>query len=390
MLYGLTLIASTVDDTSTSLLRLLGRFKLISLYNIAREAARLVIVAAALVAFHSLIAVAIALVVHDVLAAGGIATLSSSIFARYTNRKVRIRQPALKAAREVRRPMLVMVFNMNIVTYGRLVQAQAPTLLLGVYSTATEVGIFKVATAVAAAVGTLYLPAWNAVMPRLSQLWVRRDIRAIRGLIRQGTKIAFLFLGTAGLLAIVFRSPLLTIFGSSKATAGGAVLAISVLTQVINGTTFWNDSLLYAMGRSGLVTAIYVPGLLILLPFLLVMLPAWGATVPRCGCWPAGLPATEGSVSPGFGFSAPRNAESRRRHGRSAMPGRRPPPLGSDAPILSRWSGSVRWPYRSATTCSSTPWRNCRRRRSSPYREGGRRPSSWIGSPPPTESATAS
>ncbi len=276
LLYGLTLLASTVDTTSAALLQVLDRYPLLASLVVFREATRVIFVAVGVLVFHSLIALVALLVVHQALTGlMGVALASKAFVAR--SRGLRLRQPALATVRDVRRPMLSMVFQTNLITYGRLVQAQAPTLLLGIFQGPLEVGIFKIGLAGATAVGQVSDSAWNAVMPRLARLWSEERFGAMRKLIAQGTLISTAIMTLVGAFVIGFREPILRIFGGDQAAAAATVFVLCVVAQVVNGILFWNDSVLYASGRAGLVTKVFLPSVAVMLVLVVVLGREWGA-----------------------------------------------------------------------------------------------------------------
>ena len=170
-----------------------------------------------------------------------------------------------------------MIFQTNLIGYGRLVQSQVPALLLGVFHGPLEAGIFKIGIAGATAVGQLSTPAWNAVMPRLARLWNDGRIHAIRQLIVQGSSVAFAVLAIAGALAVLFSGTLLEIFGGEDARAATTVFTLAVAAQVVNGTVFWNDAMLYTAGRASAVTKIFLPSVVVLLALTIVLGERWGA-----------------------------------------------------------------------------------------------------------------
>jgi O-antigen/teichoic acid export membrane protein len=275
VLYALTLLVSTVDGSSVSLLQLLDRYSLITWLTILRESARVAAVGIAVLFYDSLVAVVALLVVQDAVTAVAGLLLASRAFEKHANTK--LFAPALSAARPLRRPMFGMIFQTNLIGYGRLAQSQLPALLLGILHGPLEVGIFKIGIAGATAIGQLSTPAWNAVMPRLARLWADRRLQAISHLLRQGSSIAFVVLSAAGLIAVVFRTPLLELFGGEDATAAGGVFVLGVAAQIVNGTVFWNDALLYAVGRAAAVTKVVLPSVAVLLLLTLILGHAWGA-----------------------------------------------------------------------------------------------------------------
>jgi O-antigen/teichoic acid export membrane protein len=276
LLYGLTLLASTVDTTSVAVLQVLDRYRLLAGLVIFREATRVMFVAIGVLAFHSLVALVALLVVHDFMTGLiGLAMASRAFSSR--SEGIHLRQPALATVKDMRRPMLSMVFQTNLITYGRLIQTQAPTLLLGIFHGPLEVGIFKIGLAGATAVGQVSDPAWNAVMPRLARLWSEGRFEAIRKMIAQGSLIAAIVMTIVGASVIAFRVEVLKLFGGGQATAAASVFALCVVAQVVNGILFWNDSLLYSSGRARLVTTIFLPAVALMLALVVILGRQWGA-----------------------------------------------------------------------------------------------------------------
>lgn len=275
LLYGMTLLSSTGDTSSLTLLQVLGRFRTIAALTVFREAARIGFVAGAVFWFHSLVAVMALLLAHDALM-GVIGIIAAArAFRRHTG--MHLWEPALAEARGSRRGMLGMIFHTNLITYGRLVEAQAPTLLLGIFAGPVTVGVFKIGMAAATAIGQLTTPAWSAVMPRLARLWANSDFAATRKLLRQSTLLAAGILVPAAVITILLRHSLLTLFGGHQAARAGATFALLAATQVLNGIFFWNGPLLYASHRVRIVTAIYLPCVAAMLGLVIVFVKAWGA-----------------------------------------------------------------------------------------------------------------
>jgi O-antigen/teichoic acid export membrane protein len=276
LLYGLTLLASTVDGSSMALLQILDRYPTITGLIAFRETTRVVLVASALFAFRNLVAVMIALVLLDALVGFASACLATRAFRGHFQGHSLLR-PQLSETRPIRKDMLGMVFQTNIIGYGRLVDAQAPALIVGAFNGPLEAGIFKLGMAGATAIGQLSDPAWNAVMPRLARLWSDARISDLRRLLRQATAGAAAVMVIVGSVAILLRVPLLHIFGGKGAAAAATVFTLCVIGKVVNGIFFWNDSLLYAAGRARLVRQIYLPSVGVMLVLCLLLARHFGA-----------------------------------------------------------------------------------------------------------------
>lgn len=281
VLYALTLLVSTVNDSSLSILRLLSRFRLVATYTVGLEATRICLVAVALFEWHSLTAVLAALIVADATAAVVNLLVAKTCFSRSTG--VSLFRPAWSAAAGDRGEFFRMTFHTSVVSYARLAQAQLPALMLGWFVGATQTGIYKLGLAVATAVGRVADPAYAALLPRISRLWLAGRTRDVSQLVRRATFVSLPIM--VGLLtaAIVLRFPILRALGGGEsAEAAGNVVIFGAAALALNGIVFWNIGLLYAAGRSASVSRLALLGAglqLVLLPPLITTMQAEGAAI---------------------------------------------------------------------------------------------------------------
>lgn len=275
ILYGLTLVTAVGKTTSVALLQLFGQFGTILRLVIFREVARVATLAVVLIAVGTLVSAILSLILIEAFMAVIAGLAATRAFRARCGR--RLWSPALDETRQLRRPMVGMLFHTNLVTYAKLIPSQIPTLLLGAMRSPVEVGGFKVATAIAAAAVKLVDPAWAAIMPRLSRLWAAGSQSEIRQLLASGTVGAAIVLGASALVVFVLREPLLRIVGGEGATVASTVLVLSLVGGVVNGTLFWNTPLIYAAKRARLAMWAYIVSSLALVPLLFVGIKAWGA-----------------------------------------------------------------------------------------------------------------
>jgi O-antigen/teichoic acid export membrane protein len=277
LLYGLTLLASTLDESSVSILRLLDRFRLITFYAICLEALRIGLVAVALVLYHSVLGVIVALLLYDVIGAIAIAAFALAAF-RTDSGGRGLTTPAVGAAADDRRPMLKMVLQTNVVSYGRLAQVQLPAVLLGAISGVTDVAVYKIATAAAAGIGRLVDPGFAALLPRISRLWASGGGLEIRRLVKSASLIAGGAMAAILVLFTILRFPIIDVLGGAHVPrSAGTVLILVAVAQAVNGVVFWNYPLLYASGRAGLVAKIALLGGVVQTAVMLALIPSFGA-----------------------------------------------------------------------------------------------------------------
>jgi O-antigen/teichoic acid export membrane protein len=266
--YAIALLASTTDEASLSVLRLLDRYRLVAVYTAALELLRVSLVAIALVVSPSLLAVAGALALHRVLLGVANAWAAARAFRAHSGLPLFGGRRFL-LVRDRWREMLKIIFSTNVVSYVRLAQTQLPTLLLGVLINPFQVGLYKIGTAGALLVAKLADPPRVAFLPRISHMWSARDLSAARALVIRLARIALPAVAVVGGLLILLRTPVLHLLGGSAAGSADLVLIIATIGFTVNTALFWNEGVLYAAGRVSdvaklsLVTAIVQVGLLV-------------------------------------------------------------------------------------------------------------------------------
>jgi O-antigen/teichoic acid export membrane protein len=276
LLFAITLLVSTLDESSFSVLRLFDRFPLIAASNTMIELLRVAAVAGAVLAFKSLAAVVVALVAARSVGALVNGGLAARTFKRVTGRS--LLRPALDQAADVRSEMWHMMLHTNVVSYARVAQTQLPTVLIGALATPVQVGAYKVGMGAALLIAKLGDPAYTAILPRLARLWSEGAYEPLRRLIRLVAVVALPALTVGALILIVLREPALRLLGGDKAAASAqTVLVLGAVAHAVNSGLFWNGSLLFAAGRSAFVSRLSVFAALLQVVLLLPFVAAWGA-----------------------------------------------------------------------------------------------------------------
>ncbi len=279
LLYGLTLLTSTLQDPGNAMLRLLDRFRLVAAYTIATQLIGVVLIAVAVIVFQSLVAVVLALVIIDALLSVAEVCASAVAFRRASG-GVRLIEPGMREVREERPAMLRMMWHTNIATYGSLAQTQLPPVVIGALGTPTAVGVYKIGMAFPTAMAALIDPLYGSVLPRLSRLWHAGRAAEVRHLIRDVSRVSIpLMTVLVLLLALPFRTPLLSALGGDEAIAAGAgtVLVLGLVARGFGSALFWNRPVLWAAGRSRTVARLTIGTTLLQITLLALLVPPHGA-----------------------------------------------------------------------------------------------------------------
>ena len=282
LLYALTILASTVDESSLTVLRLLDRFRLLAGVTIALETVRIALLVGAVTQFGTLTAAIVALLLYDCLAAVVTGVLAAVVFRRASG-GTPLTRPALATVREDRRAMLSMMVHTNVLSYARLAQTQVPTIFLGAVVGVAQVGVYKIGMAASAIIAGVAHPPYAALLPRLARLWGMGRTKQVRRLIRHSTMISVPVFTLLLIAVVVLRDPILGLLAGPEVVVGAAaVLVIASLGQAVNGALFWNMGVLFMAARSRAVSQIALMGLVVqvaLLFPLVLYLDAIGAAI---------------------------------------------------------------------------------------------------------------
>jgi O-antigen/teichoic acid export membrane protein len=257
VLFATAVLASTVEDSSLAVLRLLDRYRLVATYTVGLEAARVGLVAGALLISEGLVPVILALLAQKMLVTVVQVATAATSFRAAIGRSL-FREPALDAVTDTRRQMLTTVLHTNVVSYARLAQTQLPTVVLGAISGSVQAGLYRIGMAAAAAVGRLADPAYAALLPRVSRLFAAGRQSSVKSLIERASSISVPVMVVGIAVVLLLRDPILQLLGGQAATDAAPVLAAGAVAYAINGALFWNVGVLFAAGRAQTVSRIAV------------------------------------------------------------------------------------------------------------------------------------
>lgn len=157
-----------------------------------------------------------------------------------------------------------------------VVAPRSDILLLGIWASAQEVGVYLAAFQTSAIL-SLVLGAFDtAVAPAVGRAWARQDRLRLEQAYREGTRLVVTLAIPLCLVVLFWAPDILRIFG--REFAGGALcLAILTTGQVVNAATAFANTVLLMAGRARLVAvnAVAFGGLLFGATALFV--PLWGA-----------------------------------------------------------------------------------------------------------------
>ena len=157
----------------------------------------------------------------------------------------------------------------------RVLSNRLDVILVGALLGMVEAGIYAVAGRLAELIVFGAHASQVAARPHIAESHVRNDARAVQGAVTVAAAWATLFGGGASLLLIAARTPLLGLFGPGF-VAGGAVLVILAIANLVAASTALVDSILNMTGHELMTARITAAVLALKLPLLWIAIQSWG------------------------------------------------------------------------------------------------------------------
>ena len=156
-----------------------------------------------------------------------------------------------------------------------VVMTFSDVLILGIFATVSDVGIYTAAARTALLTRFLLLANSAVAAPRFAALHAARDIEGVAKLARRSTFLTTFSSLPLLLVFIVFPEKILSVFGA-QFEAGAQVLIILSLGQFVNAATGPVGYLLNMSGLHRIEGRIAVVGALLTVGLCFALIPMWG------------------------------------------------------------------------------------------------------------------
>jgi len=165
------------------------------------------------------------------------------------------------------------------ITFLSLLLMQMDKIMLSKLLTLSDYGYYTLATVVAAALYMLTGPITQAWFPRLSELHANNQQAELITKYHQGAQLVSVFMGSAGIVMIVFAEPILQLWtrNAELAHRSATLLSLLALGNLLNGLMWIPYQTQLAHGWTGLTTRINIVSVAIIVPTILWATPRYGA-----------------------------------------------------------------------------------------------------------------
>lgn len=246
-LYGLIVLGNLIFESSTGLLQILDRFRLIAALQVTQSVLTLALIALAFFAPNPLLAVVLAYMIGKLVDGLGVAILAFVEAGRKWGRDW-WRTP-LSLIKDERRELFRFAFNTNLSATINLVNKDAEELwVLGLLSP-LEGGYYKQALALANLVLIPITPLPQATYPELAREVARQAWENVRYILKQGSRLAAFYTGLVSLFLIIFgRLFIASLYGVEFLPAYPALLVLLAGLLIAN-TFYWNRTALLSLNQ---------------------------------------------------------------------------------------------------------------------------------------------
>lgn len=274
LLYGLTIPANLMTETSTGVLQVSRRFASQAGLNVVQSILTAALIVGAYFAHAGLEVVVLAYLLGKIILGIGPMVLAwralgETLGAGWWRASFKLLPPW--------RELASFAVNTNLSATLNLVVRDSELLWVSYFLSSYESGLYKVALAIINLVMVPITPFISTTYPELSKCIAAKSWPALKRLLRQVTLIAGGYTGAVAIGLVIFGNLLLTIYGKGPDfTVAYPALLVLLLGFGTANTLFWNRSLLLAFNQAG-----YPFRIALWCGLLKVLLSFW--VVPRYG-----------------------------------------------------------------------------------------------------------
>jgi len=274
-IYGLTVLANLMAESSTGLLQYYDRFRLMAGITVGQSVLTLGLMVAAFAFKAGLGGVVLAYLAGKI--AWALATtLAALALARRMWGAGWWRAPfSLIADRW--REMARFALSTNITTTLTLITRDSELLWLGAFTTPVQVGYYKIAKALSNILLTPVNPLISTTYREVARETAEKRWANVRYLLRSGSLISAAWTVPAGLGLLVLGPWIITLLYTSAFVPAYPSLALLILGVAAVNVLYWNRSVLLALGRPDFPTKVYSVAALLKMAGTVVLVPVLGA-----------------------------------------------------------------------------------------------------------------
>ena len=272
LIYSISVLVSSVNQTSEAILRVFDRFKTIAFVRVLHVGLRVSLVCVSLLLGFGIKGVFISYVVAAfvfflMLQITVFRVIDQVGLKRWTTAKTENLRVVI---REVRSFVLTSTF---VGFLSNAFSRQLPVLLLGHFAGHQAAGLYKIAITFSRIIMKLRDPIVQAIYPPLVAAQSHNSPDTLRSIVSYSTKNVMKLFLPIGIIFFLFANEIIVIFFGMEYQPAASAMRIIVISEVLSGFYFWVDDVEMALDklrlriiRVVLCSASYATALFILIP----------------------------------------------------------------------------------------------------------------------------
>lgn len=179
---------------------------------------------------------------------------------------------------------------MILTSFIQLINGKVDTLMIGLFEPTATIGVFGAAFKLSVITNIAISALKTIAMPKISEMFWQNKMEDLNKLIRQTTRLIFLFSAPVCALLLVFPEPLLGLFGEGF-ERGADTLRIFAITQLFNSASGLVAVFLNMTGNQAFFTRLVAVATAINIGLNILLIPAYGmegaavASLVSVGLW---------------------------------------------------------------------------------------------------------
>jgi len=246
ILYGLIVLANFMIESSTGLLQIFDRFKIIAGTTIGQSILTVTLVG--VVYYYQGGLYEIVLVYMAGKMAGAIALAVSAVVLATQRWGSNWWRAPVGQLRDRANELVKFAFSTNISATINLVNKDGELLWVSALTGPTGAGYYKLALSLANLIQLPISPLPQATYPELSREVAARNWGNMRFVLRQGSIMAFAYSALAGVFLLIFGRPLIAFFYTPEFLPSYPALLILMIGLLFANTFYWNRIALLSLG----------------------------------------------------------------------------------------------------------------------------------------------
>lgn len=247
-IYSFSLLVSTVNTTSQSILQVFNKFANVAFAELIAVVLRVSLVVGFLIAGFGVREIFLAHV------AGAFAHFA--VLQVFVNRTLKKEGASgwlrgnLKIVLGELRNIMIFILNSTVVSFvGKVFNREFPILVLGHFFTNEVAGLYKVATSFSKVIGKLQSPTSRAIYPAIMSLEENDSHSAFKQLVSYSIKLLAKFLIPIGAVFFIFADRIISTFFGAEYVPAANAMRIIVVADVLIGLTFWLPAVYLTLGK---------------------------------------------------------------------------------------------------------------------------------------------